>query len=193
MRGLIPDLDSPQPLGAMLPGIYQADDFAQRFTEGLDDVLAPILSTLDNLSAYFDPRTAPEDFLEYLATWVGIYLQGSWSLERRREVVRGAVGIHRHRGTARGIRAAVATVLDAAVEVRESGAVAWSRRPGADLPGSPDPELVVRVDLPELSALEMRRLDELVSLVKPAHVPHRIEVGTVASPSEVGSGPTGEQ
>lgn len=195
MRGLIPDLESPLPLGAMLPGVYQADDFAQRFTAGLDDVLAPILSTLDNLAAYVDPRTAPADFLEYLATWVGIYLQESWSLDRRRDVVRAAVGIHRRRATARGIREAVSLVLDAPVEVVESGAAAWSQRPGGPLPGSAAPELVVRVGLPELSALEMRRLDALVALVKPAHVPHRIELGSVpvSSPSQTGPQPVGEQ
>lgn len=183
MRGLIPGLESPQPLGAMLPGIYQGDDFAQRFTAGLDDVLAPILSTLDNLAAYFDPRTAPEDFLEFMSTWVGIYLQESWSLDRRRDVVQAAVGIHRGRATAGGIRETVAMVLDAPVEVIDSGGTAWSQRPGGQLPGSAELELVIRVDLPELSDLEMRRLDSLVALVKPAHVPHRIELGRVRDSS----------
>lgn len=181
MRGVIPDLESPLPLGTLMPGIYQADDFAQRFTSGLDVVLAPILSTLDNLSAYFDPRTAPPDFLQYVSGWVGIYLQESWSIERRRDVVRGAVGIHRWRGTAGGIRDTVATVLDVPVEVLENGGAAWSQRPGADLPGRPEPELVVRVDLPDISDLELRRLDALVNLVKPAHMPHRIVVGGVDS------------
>lgn len=179
MRGLIPDLESPQPLGAMVPGIYQADDFAQRFLSGLDGVLAPILSTLDNLSAYFDPRTAPEDFLQYVSEWVGIYLQESWSIERRRDVVRRAVDIHRRRGTPGGIRDTVAMVLDVPVEVLENGGATWSQRPGADLPGRPQPELVVRVDLAEISDLELRRLDALVNLVKPAHMPHRIVVGRV--------------
>lgn len=179
MRGLIPDLESPQPLGSMLPGLYQGDDFAQRFTSGLDTGLAPILSTLDNLPAYFDPRTAPEDFLSFLSEWVGIYLQESWSLDRRREVVRGAVDIHRWRATARGIRDTVTLVLDAPVEVIDSGGAVWSQRPGAELPGRAEPEMVIRIDLPELSELEMRRLDALIGLVKPAHVPHRVELGTV--------------
>lgn len=193
MRGMIPDLESPQPLGAMLPGIYQADDFAQRFTSGLDSVLAPILSTLDNLPAYFDPRTAPEDFLAFLSEWVGIYVQDSWSLDRRRDVVRGAVEIHRWRATARGIRDTVALVLDAPAEVIESGGASWSQRPGSALPGDAAPQLVVRVDLPELSDLERRRLDALIGLVKPAHVPHRIELGSVrasTAPDSDGTDPT---
>ena len=179
MRGHVPGLDTPMPLGSMLPGIYQGDDFAQRFTSGLDAVLAPVLCTLDNLAAYFDPRTAPADYLEFIAGWVGIQLEQSWSVQRRREVLLQAVEIHRWRATARGIRDAVGLVLDAPVEVEENGAAQWSQIPGSELPGRPEPELVVRIDLPELSALEMRRVDALVARVKPAHVPHRVELGRV--------------
>lgn len=182
MRGHIPGLETPHPLGAMLPGVYQGDDFAQRFTSGLDEVLAPVQCTLDNLAAYFDPRTAPEDFLAFLSWWVAIYMEQSWSVPRRRQVLLRAVEIHRRRATAGGVRDAVALVLDAPVEVQENGAAAWSQRPGSDLPGRPEPELVVRIDLPELSPLEMRRVQALVARVKPAHVPHRIELGPVGPP-----------
>jgi phage tail-like protein len=190
VRGLVEELETPQPLGAMLPGVYQADDFAQRFTSGLDEVLAPVLSTLDNLAAYFDPRTAPGDFLEFLASWVGIYLQPSWTEQRRRQVILGAVDIHRRRATVGGIRDAVSLILDARVEIVESGASAWSQAPGAELPGRARPELVIRVDVPEISDLEMRRLDGLIALVKPAHVPHRIELGRVPASGGTESEPT---
>lgn len=179
MRGHIPGLETPHRLGAMLPGVYQGDDFAQRFTSGLDEVLAPVQCTLDNIDAYFDPRTAPEDFLEFLSWWVGITLEQSWSVQRRRQVLLRAVEIHRRRATAGGVRDAVALVLDAPVEVEENGSAAWSQRPGSDLPGRPEPELVVRIDLPELTPLEMRRVQALVARVKPAHMPHRIELGRV--------------
>ena len=46
----------PAPIGEQLPALYADDDFAQRFTAGLDTVLAPVFSTLDNLPAYLDPR-----------------------------------------------------------------------------------------------------------------------------------------
>ncbi len=181
MRGLIPGLPTPYPLGQMLPAIYHGDDFAQRFTAGLDEELAPVLATLANLSAYFDPRTAPEDFLEYLAEWLGIRLEPSWSMQRRRQVLLRAVDIHMFRGTATGIREAVSLVLDAPVEVIENGAATWSQAPGSDLPGTVEPDLVVRIDVGELSDLERRRIEALVASVKPAHVPHRIELGPVRS------------
>lgn len=189
MRGTVPELISPHPLGAMLPGIYQTDDFAQRFTAGLDEVIAPVLCVLDNLSAYFDPATAPSDFLDYVAEWVGIDVEASWSTDRRRQVIAHAVDLHRRRGTARGIREAVSLVTRAPVEVRESGASAWSRTPGADLPGDPGPRLVIRIGADELSSLERRRIDALVAAVKPAHVPHEIELGPVTEGPGGGNDP----
>ena len=57
MRGLVPDLISPHPLGSTLPVVFREDDFTQRFCAGLDDVLAPVIATLDSLPAYFDPAT----------------------------------------------------------------------------------------------------------------------------------------
>ena len=72
MRGIVPGLASPHPIGGTLPGLYADDSFAQRLCEGLDELLAPVLATLDCLPAYLDPGTAPLDLLEWLAGWVGI-------------------------------------------------------------------------------------------------------------------------
>ena len=188
MRGTVDELISPHPLGAMLPGVYQGDDFAQRFTAGLDDVIAPVLSTLDNLAAYFDPATAPDDFLDFLSRWVGIDFEASWSMSRRRQVIAHAVDLHRRRGTSRGIREAVALVTDAAVEVVENGGSSWSQAPGSRLPGDPTPHLVVRIDADELSDLDRRRIDALVGAVKPAFVPHEIELGPIETSDDPGQG-----
>lgn len=188
MRGHVDGMPSRHRMGAMLPGVYQTDDFAQRFTAGLDEVIAPVLSTLDNLAAYFDPRTAPDDFLDYLAAWVGVEFEGSWSRTRRRDVVLQAVALHRRRGTVGGIRDAVALVTRAPVDVVESGAAAWSQTPVSDIPGDPQPWLVVKIGVASMSDVDQRRIDALVSAVKPAHVPHRIEM--VGAPrADVGPSP----
>ena len=100
MRGLVPSLATPHPLGATLPGLYLDDDFAQRFLSGLDDVVAPIFSTVDNFDSYLDPALAPDDFLEWLAGWVGIALDDSWDEGRRRAIVARATELYRMRGTA---------------------------------------------------------------------------------------------
>ena len=175
MRGGGSGLRSPFPLGATLPGIYQDDGFVQELCAGLDEVLAPVVATLDCLPAYLDPETTPVDVLEWLAGWVGLLLDDV-PPERRREVVRRAAELHRWRGTPHGVRASVAAWFGVEPELVESGGSGWSAEGGAPLPGEPVPGLLVRVCVPDAAAVDVGRLDALVAATKPAHVPHRVEV-----------------
>jgi phage tail-like protein len=175
VRGLAPGLVTPFPLGASLPGLYQDDDLVQRLCAALDEVLAPVVTDLDCLDAYLDPGTTPADLLHWLAGWVGVVLDDT-PPERWRHVVRSAAALHRRRGTVGGLRDAVLAVFDVEPEIRESGGTSWSGEAGGALPGSPEPHLLVRIRVPDDVALDARRLDALVAAVKPAHVPHRVEV-----------------
>lgn len=175
MRGLV-DLETPHPLGSYLPAIYQEDDLYLRFLSAFDVALAPILSTLDNLAAYLDPRLAPDDFVDWLAEWVGFALDERWSLARRREFVRHAVRLYHKRGTVAGLRHHVAIFSGGDAEVIENGGAAWSRTSGASLPGSSEAGLLVRVHVVPPHEIDIDRLDALVAAAKPAHVPHRVEV-----------------
>lgn len=175
MRGLAPGLVTPFPLGASLPGLYQEDDLVQRLCAALDEVLAPVVSDLDCLPAYLDPATTPADLLQWLAGWVGVVLDDA-PPERWRHLVRSAAAIHRRRGTVGGLRDVLVAVFAVEPEILESGGTDWSARTGAPLPGAPEPFLLVRVRAPEDATPDARRLDALVAAVKPAHVPHRVEV-----------------
>ncbi len=176
MRGPVIDLPSTHPLGPTLPAIYQDDDFAQRMLDALDHVVAPIYSTLDNFDAYLDPSLAPDDFLAWLGGWVGIALDESWDEARRRTIVARAVELYRMRGTAVGLAGQVEIQTGGSVEIAENGATGWSVDPGGDLPGSPEPMVVVRVTVPDPKAIDATSLDALVAAAKPAHVMHRIEL-----------------
>ncbi len=176
MRGLVADLPSAHPLGPSLPALYQEDDFAQRLLGGLDEVLAPIYSTIDNFDAYLDPDLTPDDFLGWLAGWVGIALDESWDDARRRTIIARAVELYRMRGTAVGLKGQVEIQTGGQVEIAENGATSWSVDPGGELPGSPEPLVVVRVTVSDPKAIDTGRLDALVSAAKPAHVLHRIEI-----------------
>ena len=103
VRREVPDLEVSRRIGHMLPSMFHEDELVQRWCAGLDDVVAPIPSTLDNFAAYLDPRLAPLDFVEWLAVWVGLELDQTWTVERRRELVASAYAIHDARGTARGL------------------------------------------------------------------------------------------
>jgi phage tail-like protein len=177
MRGLVAGLVNPHPLGRGLPGVYQEEDlFTMRLTEAFDEILAPVISTLDNLPAYFDPATTPEDFLTWLSGWVAFDLDETWDLGVRRRAVSRAVDLLRRRGTASGLADEVTLVTGGEVEVVENGGTAWSLDPSSPMAGSPSPALVVRIRVDDPSGLDLERLDRVVAAAKPAHVPHRIEV-----------------
>ncbi len=176
MRGLVAGLETPHPIGAMLPALYHGDGFVQRFTSGLDDVVAPAISVLDNLQSYLDPVLAPEDFLPWLAGWVGLALDENWPLARRRQLVARAGDLYRSWGTARGLSEMIELLTGSAPEIEESGGTVWSPTPGAAPPGSAVAQLVVRVRETSDRPVDRRRLESIVRDAKPAAVSHRMEV-----------------
>lgn len=172
-RAALVELPSRHPLGEMLPALYAADDFAQRFTSGLDVLLAPVISTLDNLVAYFDPVLTPEDFLYWLASWVAVELDPALPLPLRRALVARAVQAHRRRGTARGLVEWLWLCLGLHAQVHDGAGATWSRTPSTEL-ADPPAQVVVRV-WPATEALS----DQVVALVAascPAHVAFTVEV-----------------
>jgi phage tail-like protein len=192
-RAYVPSLASPHPLGSFLPALYQEDEFAQAFTTGLDGVLAPIFNSLDNFEAYLDPSVAPEDFVDWLGTWMGLVVDETWPLERRRAFVAEASALYRKRGTPKGLAAHVKLFTDGEVEILERGGTAWSAQSGGKLPGSAGYDMLVRVRVDDPAQVDRTRLDALVAAAKPAHLSHRIEVlpSTPPPPDAPASPPPG--
>ncbi len=175
-RGTIDGLHSPVPIVSLLPGIYQDDLFTAEFTGGLDDVLAPVFTTLDCLDTYVDPWMAPEDFLEWLAGWVGVVIDEGWPLDRSRAFIANICELYRWRGTIRGLTAELAIYTGGDVEISESGGAAWSLTPGTDPPGDDQPRMAVRVSVDDPSTINEGTVDRMVAAAKPAHVVHVVEI-----------------
>ncbi|MFD5642488.1 phage tail protein, partial [Streptomyces anulatus] len=135
MRNGIPGLPTPHPLIDRLPAVYLEQDFLQRFLTALDDVLAPVLLSIDNLPAHLDPRSAPDDFLDWLAQWVAVDPHGSSPPELRRAAVRGAVARHPPRRPVGGQAEARPGVTRKATRIGASGGTpgatpgAWTQHP----------------------------------------------------------------
>jgi phage tail-like protein len=182
-RAAVPTLISPHPLGGSLPALYQEDEFAQSLTSGLDAVLAPIFSSLDNLEAYLDPGLAPEDFLDWLGGWVGLVVDETWPLDRRRAFISRAHELYRMRGTAKGLAAHVELFSGGQVEIEEPGGTSWSVTTGTAPPGSTGFNVVVRVRVDDPATVDQPRLNALVAAAKPAHLTHRVEVVARAAPA----------
>ncbi len=174
-RGTTPGAPIRHRLGDALPAMFLDDAFIQRFCDGLDDVLAPVPSTLDSFSAFLDPQLTPADFLEWLAGWVGIEIDRTWPIERRRAMVANAATLYRRRGTVAGLADLVELFLGVRPDIVEGGGVAWSRIPGASIPGTDGGTLVVRLQMAEPNPSTVAKLDRLVGANKPAHLSHRVE------------------
>lgn len=172
----MPGLATPYPLIDILPSLLREDAFAQSICAGLDEVLAPVISTLDSLPAYLDPATVPDDMLGWLAGWMGIALDDHQTAEHQRKWVKLGVELLQRRGTAGGIEAAVTALFGVAPEIVESGGASWSVEAGSELPGAAEPQLLVRLQVDNPATFDLRRLDALISMIKPVHVPHRVEV-----------------
>jgi phage tail-like protein len=175
-RGTVPGLRSAHPLADVLPGVYVEDPLAMGFTRGLDTVLAPVFLTLDSLEAYVSPRLAPEDFLPWLASWVGVTLADSWPLERKRQIVAEAVHRHRHCGTRDSLRTFVEALTGGQAEILDNGGTVWSDDPAVEPPGDAVPWLrvVVRVDDPDAVDPDLLRAD--IREVRPVHLPFTLDV-----------------
>ncbi|GLW89979.1 phage tail protein [Actinokineospora globicatena] len=173
-RAALPGLPSTHPIGALLPALYATDDFALRFTSGLDDVLSVVLSTLDNLTAYFDPALTPEDFLVWLSSWVAERTDPRWPEPVRRELVHRAVDLHRDRGTAAGLAARLRLALGVGVRITDGPGVAWSDSADADLPGSV-PNLVVQV-WPDRATADHDQVIAVVAAHCPVHLTPQVEI-----------------
>jgi phage tail-like protein len=176
MRGLVEKLELPRPLIESLPGIYQEDPLARMLTSAFDDALAPILSTVDNIAAYLDPALTPDDFLDWLAGWVGILPDETWPVERRRAIVALAVQLYRKRGTVAGLAMHVRLLGAADVDVTDSGGATWSATPGSKPPGNASYSVKVKVTPPKKGKLDKARIEALVASAKPAHVVHQVSL-----------------
>lgn len=174
-RGSVPGLLTPYPFGAMLPAYLQEDQFAVRWVAGFDDALAPIVSVLDCVDAYVDPHLAPDDFSEWLGSWVGAMHDENWPVERRRQAIAAAATLHQARGTVGGLLAQLELATGGTVELYGAGGVSWSRTPNAEAPEQPA-LLHVRITVSDPDAVSLTAVDAIVAAAKPAHLPHVVEV-----------------
>lgn len=177
MRGTIEALASPYPLQTLLPGVLQDDEFAVRFTGGLDDILAAIISTIDCLSAYVDPMLTPVDFLAWLSQWPGESLNENWPEQTKRQAIACAIERHSRRGTIDGLRGYLELVTGGDVTVTDSAETRWSLRPGGEVHALAScPHVVIEVAVDDPDELDLRELSRVIVKSKPAHVAHSLTV-----------------
>ena len=100
----------PEFLANYMPAIFRQDPFMQRLLRMFDQMLRPLQETVGAIDCYLDPLMTPPAFVEWLASWVGEELSGTWPDRSRRALVSEAAWIHRARGTQAGIKRAIELV-----------------------------------------------------------------------------------
>jgi phage tail-like protein len=181
-RGSVADLAPRPALRAWLPAVYAEDEFLQELLAGLDSVLAPVISTLDNLSSYLDADLTPADFLPWLASWVGLRVDERWAIERRRAVVGQGGRAWRGRATIRALQEILALALGPDVDVQDNGGVAFSINPRGPLPGDAEPALRVRIPAGADQEAVRAWVATIVDEFRPVHVRAVIESGAEGEP-----------
>jgi phage tail-like protein len=102
-----------------LPAIFHTDptddpaqpaeaSYLEGFLGPFQDVLTGFEERLSGIDRYFDPKEIPsdqnDDFLSWLAGWVGLVLDENWEKTKRQQLIREAVKLHRHRGMVAGLK-----------------------------------------------------------------------------------------
>ncbi len=82
-----------------LPEIYHESKFLGRFLMLFESFLAPLEGQVAQSDAYYDPGLAPEGFLPWLATWIGVAWDDSLPVDRQRRLLGEALGLYQKRGT----------------------------------------------------------------------------------------------
>ncbi|WP_018680468.1 phage tail protein [Actinokineospora enzanensis] len=166
------------PIGDRLPGIYAGNEFTQRFTGALDEVLAPVFAVLDAFPDYLDPALSPPDFLDWLCEWVALETDERWSLDRRRDLVGAAVRTHRARGTAAALAAQVRVLTGGAVEIVDSGGLVVRESAGGALPGTDPGAVRVVVRVPDRGQVDAAAVAAAVREAVPVHLRVTVDITT---------------
>ncbi|HEV2268652.1 MAG TPA: phage tail protein [Steroidobacteraceae bacterium] len=110
LRRYLPRAFGPDPVSA---------DFADRLLAVFDRGFRSIESQIDRQADWFDPRSAratspvagAPDMLTWLASWIGVTLDRTWSVAKRRHLLQSAARLYPCRGTVPGLRQALLLYL----------------------------------------------------------------------------------
>lgn len=90
-----------------LPAIYSKDpyskDLLERFLSIFESIIFEIDYTIEHIDRFFDADSTPPEFLSWLASWLSVPVDESWTEEKKRLFIRHAVPLYKKRGTREGI------------------------------------------------------------------------------------------
>jgi phage tail-like protein len=176
-----------------LPGIFSEGEeasFLGRYLLIFETIFDSVDLTIGQLPSYFAADSSPEEFLPWLASWVGLVLDEGWPVERRRAVLANAMELHRWRGTVRGLTDHLLLYTGAKPEVVERGSglkLGKDSRLGHQTVlgrGDRTNHFSVILRVPDPAAFDRNRIRIVIEAQRPAHTTYALFV----LPSEDASG-----
>jgi phage tail-like protein len=171
------------PLLEHLPGIYQPNEQLANFLAPLEALLlgpnGSIRDRILSLPDLLDSQHAPEEFLPWLASWVGLSLRRDLPPERQRALIAHAVPLHMKRGTIYSVKTLLELVTGGQASITEpeimglrvgvEATVGSTTRLGRELPHF----FQVALDFASRDSQDESWLESLahetIGLAKPAH------------------------
>ncbi len=150
-----------QRLPALLPAIYREDSFLARYLWAFEQALLDIEQRIEGLPSYFDPVTAPPEFLPWLSSWVAFALRADLGESQQRQFLARVAPLYRRRGTPQNLRELLTIFTRGGVPtIEEDPAQPYYFKVTMRLPPQ---------DSPDVQLHQSAIAHALIDLEKPAH------------------------
>ncbi len=106
-----------------LPAVMAADPVVSALVGIIEELAGGIQVAIDSIEHHLDPAMSDPGMLAYLGSWLGLAMDPSEDLDRRREVIRAVGRLLAWRGTQRGLEGLLGALTGSRVRVLDSGGV----------------------------------------------------------------------